>query len=370
MRQVSADVPWDVQEFAVSADGSHLAYLVDDDGRSRLTVLDALHPLELTPPGLQHGVISDIRFDASGRRLGFSYESARRPRDAYVYDLRQASVQRWTRSETGPVNAAGFAPAHLVHFPTWDRIGLGRRMLSAYVYLPHGPQPCPVLILLHGGLASQFRPGWHPFLQFIVNELGYAVVAPNVRGSSGYGKDFRALDQGRLRDDAVRDVGALLVWIGLQPGFDGKRIVLMGHSYGGLLALDSLATYDGHVRGAIDVAGITDLVDFIERAPAAEHAELMSEFGDVQNTGVRAYLDDLSPINDVAQIRRPVLVVQGLDGPRSRASDSQQLVWRLRSQGDTVWYLTARDAGNDFSAALDHRAYLDTAAQFLQMLGK
>jgi dipeptidyl aminopeptidase/acylaminoacyl peptidase len=354
MRPISSGSPWSVDQFAVSPHGGHLAYVVDDDGRSRLTVLDPLHHLALTPPGLQSGVISHLRFDATGHRLGFSYQSSREPQDAYVYDVQDASLTRWTESETGPLEAASFAPAHLVHFPTWDRIGLRRRTLSAYVYLPRGPQPCPVLILLHGRHAAQFRPGWHPFLQFIVNDLGYAVIAPNVRGSAGFGRDFRALGADRLRDGAVRDVGALLVWIGLQPGFDSKRVAVMGESYGGLLALDSLATYDGHLEGAIDVAGLANPVDFIDRAAAAERTDLTTEFGE----------------DDIAQIRRPVLVVRGLDDPGVRGSDSQQLVWRLRSQGDLVWSLSAKSTGEDLHTRFDHEAYLDTAAQFLRMLSK
>ena len=354
MRQISSSAPWSVDQFAVSPDGGHVAYVVDVDGRSRLTVVDTLHHLVLAPPGLQNGVISHLRFDATGHRLGFSYQSSRQPQDAYVYDVRHGSLARWTESETGPVEAASFAPAHLVHFPTWDRIGLRRRTLSAYVYLPRGPQPCPVLILLHGRHSSQFRPGWHPFLQFIVNDLGYAVIAPNVRGSAGYGRDFRALGAERLRDGAVRDVGALLVWIGLQPGFDSKRVAVMGESYGGLLALDSLATYDGHLEGAIDVAGVANPVDFIDHAAQAERTDLTTEFGE----------------DDIAEIRRPVLVVRGLDDPGTRGSDSQQLVWRLRSQGDVVWSLRAKSSGDDLHTRLDHEAYLDTAAQFLRMLSK
>lgn len=372
IRRLSADVPWDVEEFAVGAGGHYVAYVVNDDGRSRLTVLDTLRNLAFKPAGLQDGLIENIRFDATGEKLAFSYESARSPRDVYVYDVPQGSVQRWTESEIGPLDPANLATAQLIHYPTWDRLGLSRRTLSAYVYLPRGPSPCPVLIDLPGGegLHSQSRPGWKPFIQFVVNDLGYAVIAPNVRGSSGYGKAFRALDGGRLRDDAVRDVGALLVWIGLQPGLDSHRVALMGRGYGGFLALASLATYGDHLRGAIDVAGIANLVDFIDHSPAGERAQRVAEFGDVQDTDMRAFLDRISPLDNVALIHHPVLIVQGLDAAGSRAADSQQLVWRLRSEGDQAWYLSASDAGNDFTTAPDRRAYLDTAAQFLEMLAR
>ncbi|HEV2441400.1 MAG TPA: alpha/beta fold hydrolase [Steroidobacteraceae bacterium] len=372
IRRVSADVPSDVEEFAVGAGGHYVAYVVNDDGQSRLTVLDTLRNLEFKPPGLQDGRIGNVRFDDTGQKLAFSYESAGSPRDVYVYDVAQGTVQRWTHSEIGPLDPANLAAGQLIHYPTWDRSGLSRRTLSAYVYLPRGPSPCPVLILAPGGqdLHSQSRPGWNPLIQFIVNNLGYAVIAPNVRGSSGYGKAFRALDGGRLRDDAVRDVGALLVWIGLQPGLDSHRVAIMGHAYGGFLALASLAMYGDHLQGAIDVAGIANLVDFVGNSPAGERAQRVAEFGDVQDSDMRAFLDRISPLDNVASIHRPVLIVQGLDAPGSRAADSQQLVWRLRSEGNQAWYLSASDAGNDFTTAADRRAYLETTAQFLEMLAR
>jgi dipeptidyl aminopeptidase/acylaminoacyl peptidase len=372
-RRVSADVPWDVEEFAVGAGGHYVAYVINADGQSRLTVLDTLRNLEFKPPGLQDGRIESLRFDDTGQKLAFSYESARSPRDVYVYDVAQGTLKRWTSSEIGPLDPADLASAQLIHYPTWDRFGLDRRALSADVYLPRGPSPCPVVIMLPGGgqpLHSQFRPDWQPFIQFMVNDLGYAVIAPNVRGSSGYGKAFRALDGGKLRDDVVRDVGALLVWIGLQPGLDSHRVAVMGQAYGGFLALASLATYGDHLRGAIDVAGIASLVDFVGHSPAAERAQRVAEFGNVQDSDMRAFLDRISPLDNVALIHRPVLIVQGLDAPGSRAADAQQLVWRLRSEGNQAWYLSATDAGNDFTSPADRQAYLETAAQFLEMLAK
>src|SRR6185312_845308 len=175
---------------------------------------------------------------------------------------------------------------------------------------------------------------------------------------------------GKLRDDAVRDVGALLVWLGLQPGLDSGRVTVMGHGYGGFLALASLATYGDHLRGAIDVAGIANLVDFVGNSPVAERAQRVAEFGDVQDTDMRAFLDRISPLGNVALIHHPVLIVQGLDAPGSRAADSQQLVWRLRSEGNQAWYLSATDAGNELTTPADREAYLETAAQFLRMLAR
>src|SRR6202158_1095733 len=263
-RSVTPATGWDVEDFDVSSDGRYVAYVVDDDGRSRLTVLDTQSKLELAPAGLPEGRIGNPRFDRSGRKLALSAESALAPRDVYVYDLEHGKLERWTRSEPGPLDVGTLRAPELIHYPTWDRVGRRARMLSAYVYRPRtAAGPCPVVIDIHGGPESQYRPGWDPFVQFLVHELGHAVVAPNVRGSSGYGKTFLALDNGVLREDAVRDVGALLVWLSLQRGFDAKHVVVSGTVYGGYLALASLVNYSDRLRGGVDLAGITDFISFL-----------------------------------------------------------------------------------------------------------
>src|SRR5690606_5633149 len=173
------------------------------------------------------------------------------------------TIERWTRSEPGPVGTSGFVPAELVHYPTWDRVGRRPRTLSAFVYRPRSGGPHPVLIYIHGGPEAQFRPRYEPFFQFLVNELGFAVVAPNVRGSMGYGKTFLKLDNGKLREDAVKDIGSLLVWIGAQPSFDRERVMVMGGSYGGYMSLASLVQYGDRLRGGVDVVGISNFVTFL-----------------------------------------------------------------------------------------------------------
>ena len=367
-RKVSPDIQWDIESFDVSVDGRYIAYVVNEDGRSRLTVLDTLQKIELTPPGLPDGQISNIRFDRTGKRLAMSVDSAQAPRDVYVYDLGHSALERWTKSEVGPLDANSLAPAELVRYPTWDRVGGKQRMISAYVYRPRSATACPVVIDIHGGPEAQYRPHWDPFIQFLVNELGYAVIAPNVRGSSGYGRSFVRLDDGVLRTDAVRDIGSLLFWIGLQPAFDRDHVAVMGGSYGGYMALASLADYSDRLRGGIDFSGISNFVTFLSNTAPYRRDWRREEYGDERDPKMRDFLNRISPLNNSSQIRRPLLVVQGLNDPRVPATESQQMAYRIRAKGGEVWYLAAKNEGHGFRKKSNIAAYDLTAAMFLNKL--
>jgi dipeptidyl aminopeptidase/acylaminoacyl peptidase len=367
-RSITPDSGWDVEDFDVSADGRYIAYTLNEDGRSRLVILDTQTKQRLTPAGLPEGRIGNPRFDPTGRRLAMSVDGATAPRDVYVYDVAQGNFTRWTKSEAGPIDPSTLVSPQLVRYPTWDRLGGRARLLSAYVYRPKSAVPCPVAIVIHGGPESQFRPEWDPFVQFLVNELGYAVVAPNVRGSSGYGKSFLALDNGVLREDAVRDIGSLLVWIGVQPGFDRERVAVMGGSYGGYMVLASLVSYGERLRGGIDLVGISNFVTFLRNTSAYRRDLRRAEYGDERNEAMRIFLDRISPLTNAARIRKPLLVVAGLNDPRVPASESDQLVWQVRSNGGEVWYLIAKDEGHGFRKKSNVDEYLLTAASFLQKL--
>ena len=367
IRTLSVDLPWDVERFAASPGGRYLAYTVDVDGQSRLHVRNRRLKLDVAVPWLEDGVIDDLHF-GSGHRLAFTFQSSRQPPAIYVYDAAKGLVSRWCAGAAAPLGSVGPARARLVHYPTWDRVDGHWRMLSAYIYLPPGSGPTPVLIVLHSGAAGQFRPRWRPFLQFVANDLGYAVIAPNVRGSSGYGRSFRTLVEGTHRDDPVRDIGSLMVWISMQPGFDVHRIVLMGRGYGGWLAVNCLATFDGHLLGAIDVDGISSLDDFIARAPAAERAFRAAEIGDPGDPSVSGFLRQISPLGEVRRIRAPLLIVQGPAGDAVRAADAQQLADLLRFHGRPVETLTVAAAGRRFAAPAARRALDTAAARFLLAL--
>ncbi len=369
-RKLSAHIPWDIDSFDASADGRYLAYVSNQDGTSRLTVVDNVQKLELIPPGIPDGHIYEVRFDRAGRRLAFSAESAQTPRDVYVYDVTHNTLERWTHSEPGPIDARTFVGAELIRYPTWDRVDGRPRLISAYLYQPRTPGPHPVLINIHGGPESQYRPDFDAFTQFLVNELGYVVIAPNVRGSSGYGKSFLALDNGMLREDAVKDIGSLLVWIGLQRELDRDRVVVMGGSYGGYMALASLAAYNDRLRGGIDVVGISNFVSFLSGTSAYRRDLRRAEYGDERDVRMRGYLSRISPLTNAASIRRPLFVVQGLNDPRVPPAESEQLVARIRAGGGEVWYLAAKDEGHGFHKKTNRDFYMQTAALFLQRLAQ
>ncbi len=263
------------------------------------------------------------------------------------------------------MDPAKLVAPRLVQFPTFDRQDGKSRQIPLYVYEPATPKPHPVLLILHDGPQSQFRPGFDPWIQYVVNELGYAVLAPNVRGSSGYGKSYLSLDNGTLREDTIKDVGALLVWLGLQSGFDAKHVVVSGAGYGGYLALASLVNYGERLRGAVDLAGITDFVGFLGNTAAYRQNQRRAEYGDERDLDTRAFLRRISPLTNAERITQPLLVVHGRNDQRVPVGESDQIVNRLRGRGGTVWYLLASDEGHVFGKRQDREAYYRTFAQFL-----
>jgi dipeptidyl aminopeptidase/acylaminoacyl peptidase len=315
----------DVELFDESSDSHYLAYVYNDNGISRLALTDQLHKLELAVNGLPEGVIRSLQFDPTGRRLALTVVTADAPADVFVLDLDSMAVTRWTASERGPVD-----PAHIVRptrasFATWDRLDSGPRQLPAYVYRPATPGLHPVVVWLSAG---QHRGVYDPFVQYLVQQLGFAVVAPNVRGSSGYGRGFSALGAGALRSDAVRDVGALLVWLGLQRDFDARRVSLVGEGEGGFLALDSLAQFGDRVRGAVDLTGPV-------------------------------------PVNSAAAITRPLLIVQALNDGSAPALQTQQFLAQVRAQKVQAGYVAARNESGPYRHATNRDAAAVAVASFL-----
>jgi dipeptidyl aminopeptidase/acylaminoacyl peptidase len=368
---VSGHLSWDVEELAISRDGHYLAYISNEAGIDKLNVLDLRTHQDLIPPKLPVvGIIDSLSFDREGNRLAFGLAAPIRPRDAYVLDIASNHLEAWTHSEAGAVDLAKFVTPRLTQFPTFDRTDGGQRQVPIYVYEPSTPGPHPVLIILHGGPESQFRPGFDPWIQYVVNELGFAVIAPNVRGSSGYGKSYSALDNGMLREDAVKDVGALLVYLSLQKAYDAKHVVVSGASYGGYLALATLVNFSERVRGGVDLAGITDFVGFLANTAPYRQNQCRAEYGDERDPDMRAFLRRISPLTNAERISRPLLIVHGKNDARVPLSEAEQIVYRLRSKGGDVWYLQASDEGHGFQKKPSRDAYYRAFAQFLMSQAK
>ncbi len=367
-RDLTVAIAWDIVDFQVGADGRYLAYVVNDNGRDRLTVLDNQLKLELSPAGLPQGRITGLHFDHTGHQLAFSAESAQSPSDAYVYEPERNLLTRWTRSEPGAVDPQTFVAAEALQYPTWDHGKSGQRTIPAFIYRPRTAGPHPVLIDIHDGPGAQFRPGFDPFIQFVVNQLGYVVIAPNIRGSTGYGKTFADLDNGPAREDALRDLGSLLVWVGMQKDLDRTHVAVMGQGYGGFMALAMLSTYGDRLAGAISVDGYASLPSYLTDGLPADQAGRRAEFGDVHDPDLRAALNRISPLNNLAQIRRPVLVFQGLQDSPAQVQQAGQIVAGIRARGGEAWYVTARDEGHELRHVANRDAWLTTVAQFLKRL--
>jgi dipeptidyl aminopeptidase/acylaminoacyl peptidase len=365
---LTAHIPWDIDGFARSDDGRYLAWVANADGLDRLTVVNLASRTEVIPP-LPDGQVGRIGFDRTAKKLGLTFESAQSPRDVFVLELERNSLTRYTRSEVGPIDPLQFSPAELVRFPTFDRDRGKPRQIPAFVYRPAAadkPGPRPVLIDIHGGPEGQAVPTFNPFTQFLVREMGFVVITPNVRGSSGYGKTFLNLDNGEDREDSVRDIGALLVWIGAQRDLDAKRVFVSGGSYGGYMSLASLVHFSDRLRGGIDVVGISNFVTFLESTSAYRRDLRRVEYGDERLPRMRAYLQRVSPLTNAARIAKPLLVVQGLNDPRVPASESQQMVAKIRARGGEVWYLAAKDEGHGFRKKQNRDFYQKTIVTFLE----
>jgi dipeptidyl aminopeptidase/acylaminoacyl peptidase len=333
----------DVESVALSRDGRRLAFTANDAGQSRLFLMTTASRAPRAVAGVPAGVIGGLRWHPNGSDLGFTLSTVRSPGDAWSLDARTGRLERWTESELGGVNTAELRDPERIAWTSFDG-----REITGFLYRPPArfAGKRPVIIDIHGGPESQSRPGFRGRSNYYLLELGVAIITPNVRGSTGFGRSFVALDNGLKREDAVRDVGALLDWIARTPGLDASRVLVMGGSYGGYMTLMSATTFDARICCSIDIVGMSNLRTFLEHTSGYRRDLRRVEYGDERDPALREFMERTAPVNNAAKVTKPLLVIQGLNDPRVPKTEADQMVAAVRQNGGTAWYVLDADEGH------------------------
>ncbi|MGB0132561.1 S9 family peptidase [Dokdonella sp.] len=368
-RQISGDIPWDVDAIEVADDGRHLAYVSNEDGIDKLRVLSLPDRQPVAVPDLPIGLIGGLSFSPDGKRLAMTLNTATSPSDAYVVGLADASLTRWTMSEVGGLDTSKFASPTLIRYPTFDKVKGKLRTIPAFYYRPVGASAdskLPVVINIHGGPEGQATPYFSSTTQYMVDQLGVAVIYPNVRGSSGYGKSYLQLDNAAKREDSVKDIGALLDWIAEQPGLDASRVAVFGGSYGGYMVLATMTNYPERIRAGIDIVGISHFGTFLNNTEEYRRDLRRAEYGDERDPKMQAVFARISPLNNAGKIRAPLFVAQGKNDPRVPWTEAEQIVKAVRGNDQPVWYLLFNDEGHGFRKKTNSDYFTAASMLFLE----
>ncbi|MEH3041284.1 MAG: prolyl oligopeptidase family serine peptidase [Sphingomonas paucimobilis] len=363
---LTPDLPWDVERFDLTDDGRVLAYAVNEDGFSRVVVQDRVTRRALPQPVVPRGVLTALKFSPDGSNLAIGLTSATSAGDVWSWAVTGGQLTRWTVSELGELDPKALAEPELVRFRSFDGLSV-----PAFVYRPKGVPAgtrTPVIIDIHGGPEAQTRPVWNYGAQYFADVLKATVILPNVRGSDGYGKRYLNLDNAAKREDSVKDIGALLDWIGTQPDLDPARVAVYGQSYGGYMSLAVMTHYSDRLVGGVERYGISNWNTFLQNTEAYRRDNRRAEYGDERVSEMRAVLTRISPITNVARITKPMLVMQGANDPRVPQSESDQVVARLRANGNDTWYVLFADEGHGFQKKPNNDLRREVETVFLRRL--
>jgi dipeptidyl aminopeptidase/acylaminoacyl peptidase len=339
---------WDAEGLALSRDGQRLALVTNVDGASHIEIFDVAAGWDgrvaLPAPNLPPGVVVDPQWSPDGALLAFSFAPPNDAVNVWLWDTASQTLTPATRSARGGLPDTAFVSPQLVRYPTFDD-----REIPAYLFLPNAqpysaePRRLPVVVYVHGGPEGQTRPAFNPVIQYLAAN-GYAVLAPNVRGSTGYGYPFQSLDDVRLRMDSVADLAAAVRWLGEQGIAELQRIAVMGGSYGGFMVLSALTTYPDLWAAGVDIVGIANFVTFLENTGPWRRKLREPEYGSLEHD--RDFLEAISPIHRADAITAALFVVHGANDPRVPIGEAEQIVAALRARNVPVEYLRFEDEGH------------------------
>jgi dipeptidyl aminopeptidase/acylaminoacyl peptidase len=363
-RYLTTSIPWDVEDFALSEDGKTIAFITNENGYGKLYLLSTATGTYRPVTGVPAGVVAGLSFHPNSQDVGFGVTSAQSPLDVYSVNVKSGKVDRWTESETGGLNTSLFREPKLVSWKSFDG-----KTITGFLYQPDPakfPGRRPVIVDIHGGPEGQSRPIFQGRNNYLINQLGVAMVFPNVRGSTGFGKEFTKLDNGFHRDDTYKDIGALLDWIPTQPDLDVDRIMAYGGSYGGHMTWAVAANYNAKIRCALPIVGMSNLVTFLEHTEAYRRDLRRAEYGDERDPAMRAYLEKIAPMNHLDSMHKPIFAVVGKNDPRVPWTESRQIVDKLNTQGTTTWFLMANDEGHGYAKKKNVDFLFDAEVMFIQ----
>ena len=327
---------WDVEEVELSRDGAYLIATRNVDGYSDFVLFNG-RGRRLPEPRMPEGILGGFEFSPDGKRLSFTLTGPDRNPDVWTVDLPEGEPRRVTRSSTAGIPRSTFRRPEVVRYPTFDD-----RQIPALLHTPGMPnvENAPVVINVHGGPEAQARPLFGPVTQYLLGR-GYAVFAPNVRGSTGYGKDFTHLDDVEKRMDSVKDLAYAVTWLRKRGH---ERVAVMGGSYGGFMVLAALTEYPDLWTAGVDIVGIANMVTFLKNTGSYRRALREPEYGSLEKN--REFLESISPIHKAESITAPLMVIHGKNDPRVPVGEAEQIVERVQKSGGAVEYLLYEDEGH------------------------
>lgn len=339
------NIPWDVDGFDISKDGRNLVFLTNEAGESKLYHLRTATNQYKKMGGLPQGVYGAVDFHNNNKDLAVNINSARAANDVFVVDINTGKTERWTESEMGGLVPEQLSMPSLIKWKSFDG-----KEITGFYYQPAkkftGKRP--VMINIHGGPEGQSKPTYLGAGNYYLNELGVAIIYPNVRGSTGYGKTFLAADNGMKREESVKDIGALLDWIAQQPELDADKVMVTGGSYGGYMTLAVATMYNERIKASLDVVGISHFGTFLKNTESYRRDLRRVEYGDERDPAMSAFFEKIAPLNNAQKITKPLFIVQGANDPRVPRTEAMQMADKVRSNGGVVWYLEAKDEGHGF----------------------
>ncbi|MCP2038314.1 alpha/beta fold hydrolase [Chryseobacterium sp. HSC-36S06] len=341
----TSSIPWEVSNYTLSKDKSKIVFETNEGGLNKLYQMDTASKKYSEIKGLPVGLVNNFEFTNDGKSLYFSQSTYDSSADIYKLDLASNKIERWTDSEQGEMQKTEMSEPKLIEWNSFD----GMKITGFYYPVSKkftGKRP--VLINIHGGPEGQSMASSLGSGNYYTNEMGVALIYPNVRGSSGFGKTYIASDNGFNRMNSVKDIGALLDWIAKQPELDKDRIMIMGGSYGGFMTLATAYEYADRIRCSVDIVGISDFNTFLKNTEEYRRDLRRVEYGDERDPKMSAFFTKIAPLNNTDKIKKPMFIIQGTNDPRVPATEATQMRDKLKAQGNTVWYLEAKNEGHGF----------------------